>query len=182
MIYWAEPFELSEEDTKYLRDTYKTPEFRRENGYYYTGYHHAAGSARRTSKSAGSWIDKRLIDIYTPVLKSILTEHGLFSCDRKAIYSFQHIWAQIYTKEFGRGIGAHHHYPSHQNLISWIHFVDVPKEDCLYFEFESGKKIYPQPQRSGNLVFFPPWVMHGVEPVVSQEDRVVVAGNVLRLK
>ena len=47
---------------------------------------------------------------------------------------------------------------------------------------KAQKKIYPQPQRSGKLIFFIPWTWHGVDPVNSQEERIVVAGNVMRLK
>ena len=106
----------------------------------------------------------------------------MFEADSTAIYSYQHIWAQIYTKSLGKGISAHHHYPDRSNLFSWIHFVDVPDEDCLYWEMQSGKKIYPQPQQSGKIIFFIPWTWHGVDPIHSQEERIVVAGNVIRLK
>ena len=34
----------------------------------------------------------------------------------------------------------------------------------------------------GKIIFFIPWTWHGVDPVHSQEERIVVAGNVMRLK
>ena len=58
----------------------------------------------------------------------------------------------------------------------------MPNEDCLYWEFKGGKKVYPQPQRAGKIIFFIPWIWHGIDPVKSQEERIVVAGNVTRIK
>ena len=41
-----------------------------------------------------------------------------------------------------------------------------------------GRKIYPQLQRSGDFIAFPPWMPHGIDPVTTKGfDRVVVAGN-----
>tara|TARA_B000000557_G_scaffold159485_1_gene129267 strand:+ start:86 stop:661 length:576 start_codon:yes stop_codon:yes gene_type:complete len=191
MIFHSIDFELSDDDKQYIRDTYLTERFARkrykksqatEIKEYYTGYHHAPASQNRTGKPIQKFLDTRLLQIYSPILKRELTEQRLFEADRKGIYSYQHIWAQIYTKSLGKGIDAHHHYPDPSNLFSWIHFVDVPDEDCLYWEMNSGKKIYPQPQRSGKMIFFIPWTWHGVDPVESQEERIVVAGNVMRLK
>ena len=186
MIFHSFDFELSADDKEYIRSTYITDKFARKDGEerprYYTGYHHAPTSQNRTGKPVQKFLDTRLLQIYSLVIKRELTEQRLFEADPSAIYSYQHIWAQIYTKNLGKGINAHHHYPNPANLFSWIHFVDVPDEDCLYWEMNSGKKIYPQPQRSGKIIFFIPWVWHGVDPVESQEERIVVAGNVLRLK
>ena len=191
MIFHSIDFELSPEDKQHIRDTYLTDRFARKHykqsegkevSQYYTGYHHSPTSQNRTGKSIQKFLDTRLLQIYSPIIKRELTEQRLFEADPSAIYSYQHIWAQIYTKQLGKGIAAHHHYPDPSNLFSWIHFVDVPDEDCLYWEMNSGKKIYPQPQRSGKLIFFIPWTWHGVDPVNSQEERIVVAGNVMRLK
>ena len=186
MIFHTIDFQLSDDDKQYIRDTYLTDRFtrktKRDKPLYYTGYHHSPTSQNRTGRSVQKFLDTRLLQIYTPIIKKELNEQRLFEADPSAIYSYQHIWAQIYTKSLGTGIGAHHHYPDQSNLFSWIHFVDVPDEDCLYWEMNSGKKIYPQPQRSGKLIFFIPWTWHGVDPVESKEERIVVAGNVMRLK
>ena len=185
MIFHSIDFELSDDDKQYIRDTYLTDRFARkykEETQYYTGYHHSPTSKNRTGKQVQRFLDTRLLQIYSPVLKKELEEQRLFEADSSGIYSYQHIWAQIYTKSLGEGIAAHHHYPDRSNLFSWIHFVDVPDEDCLYWEMHSGKKIYPQPQYSGKLIFFVPWTWHGVDPIHSQEERIVVAGNVMRLK
>lgn len=186
MIFHTIDFELSDDDKKYIRETYLTDRFTRRNKseqpLYYTGYHHSPTSQNRTGKSVQKFLDTRLLRIYSPIIKKELEEQRLFEADPSAIYSYQHIWAQIYTKSLGKGIAPHHHYPDRSNLFSWIHFVDAPSEDCLYWEMKSGKKIYPQPQGSGKIIFFCPWTWHGVDPVESQEERIVVAGNVTRLK
>ena len=186
MIFHTIDFDLSDDDKQYIRDTYLTDRFARKNqkeeSQYYTGYHHSPTSQNRTGKSIQKFLDTRLLQIYSPVIKKELEEQRLFEADSTAIYSYQHIWAQIYTKSLREGISAHHHYPDRSNLFSWIHFVDVPDEDCLYWEMQSGKKIYPQPQQSGKIIFFIPWTWHGVDPIHSQEERIVVAGNVIRLK
>ena len=186
MIFHSIDFELSDDDKQYIRDTYLTDRFTRKTlknkPLYYTGYHHAPTSHNRTGRDLVKFLDTRLLQIYSPILKKELQRQRLFEADTSAIYSYQHIWAQIYTKQLGKGIGAHHHYPDRGNLFSWIHFVDVPDEQCLYWEMEGGEKVYPPIQSSGKIIFFVPWVYHGVDPVQSQEERIVVAGNVVRLK
>ena len=190
MIFHSIDFELSDDDKQYIRDTYITDRFARkrynkskkeEVPEYYTGYHHSPNSQNRTGKNIQKFIDTRLLQIYTPIIKRELTEQRLFEADPQGIYSYQHIWAQIYTKQLGKGNGVHHHYSHPSTVVSWIHFVEAPKEDCLHWELNSGKKVYPQPQRSGKLIFFVPWAWHGVDPVTSQDERIVVAGNVARL-
>jgi len=190
MIFHSIDFELSDDDKQYIRDTYITDRFARkrynkskkeEVPEYYTGYHHSPNSQNRTGKNIQKFIDTRLLQIYTPIIKRELTEQRLFEADPQGIYSYQHIWAQIYTKQLGKGNGVHHHFSHPSTVVSWIHFVEAPKEDCLHWELDSGKKVYPQPQRSGKLIFFVPWAWHGVDPVTSQDERIVVAGNVARL-
>lgn len=182
MIYRAEPFELSAEDTKYIRDTYKTDKFLRPGTRkYYSGYHsHPNSTVRADGWNPGKFLDSTLPGMYAPFLSKSLKAQGLNLPGM--ILSYNHIWAQIYTKEFESENILHNHYSSNDSVCSWIHFIDVPDDqDCLYFKV-GDEKFYPKNQRSGTLVFFPPWAMHGVEPVVSQDDRVVVAGNVVRLK
>ena len=185
MIFHSIDFELSDDDKQYIRDTYITDRFARKDRaevpQYYTGYHHSPNSQNRTGKPLEKFLDTRLIQIYTPIIKRELTEQRLFEADPKGIYSYQHIWAQIYKKQLGVGNGVHHHYSNPSTLCSWIHFVEAPKEDCLHWELNSGKKVYPQPQRSGKMIFFVPWAWHGVDPVTSQDERIVVAGNVARI-
>ena len=176
MNYRSLDFQLSKEDIKYLYDTYKTEEFRRTN--YYTGYHRHPNSTSRDTNH-DNFHDEKLHRIYTPFISKSLKEEGLTA--PRMILSFRHIWAQIYTKDFAAGNDVHNHYADQSNIMSWIHFVDVPDDqDCLFFKI-GQEKIYPKDQRSGRMIFFPAWALHGVDPVKTQSDRVVVAGNVNRI-
>jgi len=181
MNYRSLNFQLSEEDIKYLYDTYKTEEFRRSSTSrrnYYTGYHRHPNSNSRDS-SYSTFHDEKLYKLYAPFVSKSLKEEGLVV--DKMILSFSHMWAQIYTKDWAVGNGIHNHYSDQRTVMSWIHFVDVPDDqDCLYFKI-AGEKIYPKDQRSGTMIFFPAWALHGVDPVETQSDRVVVAGNVNRV-
>ena len=55
MIFHTIDFELSDDDKKYIRETYLTDRFTRRNKseqpLYYTGYHHSPTSQNRTVKS-----------------------------------------------------------------------------------------------------------------------------------
>ena len=76
----------------------------------------------------------------------------------------------------------HNHYTSMDSVCSWIHFVDVPDDqDCLYFQI-GKERVFPENQRSGKIIFFPSWAMHGVDAPTTRSERVVVAGNVIRKK
>ncbi len=83
-------------------------------------------------------------------------------------------WVQIYDEQAGGGHPVHDHWTP-DCMISFVHFVKVPKQNCFYFQAE--EKIYPK-QDEGDIIFFPSWASHGVDPVVECNDRIVLAGNV----
>tara|TARA_Y100000004_G_C8784436_1_gene356439 strand:- start:97 stop:687 length:591 start_codon:yes stop_codon:yes gene_type:complete len=196
MVFWTDYFELPQEDIDYIRETYKTEKFIRQGGSdykHYTGYYHSYGAQQRpdTGIQSGSFVDTRLQRLYAPVLKNIMRKQGLFECEQHhMLLSYQQLWVQLYTKEFSDkskvGCTLHNHYTGPQNLFSWVHFVDVPDEKCFYWQAKDGdgwgEKQYPELQSTGHLVVFPSWCWHGVDRVISQSDRVVVAGNILRLR
>tara|TARA_B100001113_G_scaffold293364_1_gene250192 strand:+ start:72 stop:674 length:603 start_codon:yes stop_codon:yes gene_type:complete len=84
-------------------------------------------------------------------------------------------WVQIYDDKAAGGHPIHDHWTP-DCMISFVHFVKVPKQNC--FHFKSEKKQYPK-QEDGDIIFFPSWATHGVDPVVSCSDRIVVAGNIV---
>ena len=181
MIFQSYDFKLSDEDYRYLIDTYKTDRFLRpgENPYY-SGYHAHPNSQIRYDWNPGKQIDRRLINMYTPFLSEKLREQGLDS--KNMILSYSHIWAQIYMREMKSKNEPHNHYTSMDSVCSWIHFVDVPDDqDCLYFQI-GKERVFPENQRSGKIIFFPSWAMHGVDAPTTRSERVVVAGNVIRKK
>lgn len=196
-VHWTEKFVLSSEEKQYLLDTYMTDEFCVDNRNYYSGYHHSNGAHGKTSTKPNTWVDERLRSIYIPYISGVMQEQGLLACkkDCKDMMIFSHqLWAQIYTKEKKSDLAPHHHYATAQTVISWIHFVDVPDDqDCLYFQFGDRNaknkfadpkeyRHYPQPQKTDDIIFYSPWIWHGVDTPTSDKPRVVVAGNVLRLK
>ena len=178
MIYYTCDCKISKDDKDYILNTYKQDRFLRTgNGSYYTGYHSHSQSSKR--QRTVDFDDKKLVQIYSPILSNCLKEQGFPM--KGAILSYNHVWAQIYVKEKGSMNAPHHHYISSKTICSWIHFIDVPDDqDCLYFVV-GDKKVYPKEQRSGKLVFFPPWSLHGVDTITTTKERVVVAGNISKL-
>ncbi len=183
MIFQSYDYQISENDKKYLLETYKSDKYLKGN--YYTGYHTHYLSQRRKTKgdavhsATGKEDDRRLVGMYSKFLAKCLKDQGLSL--PKMILSYNHIWAQIYLKEKGSMNAPHNHFLSSNTVCSWIHFVDVPEDqDCLYFQI-GDTKVYPKEQRSGTLVFFPAWAMHGVDPITTTSERMVVAGNVNKI-
>ena len=76
---------------------------------------------------------------------------------------------------------AHHHADVDDNLdtiISWVHFIDVPKQKLFRFTDTTGNFFVPEEQNEGDIICFPSWVWHEVLPNNSNERRVVLAGNI----
>ena len=140
-------------------------------GQHYTGYHRNPHNGAPTVN--GGFIDQELLDLYVPKLKSVMKLFGLL--DNKSIYSFTSIWGQLYKKELGAIIDVHNHYSGDTRaLLSWVHFVKVPKQKCFYF-FLDGKKIYPETQNDSDIIFYPSYAMHGVDKMTEGDERFVVA-------
>jgi|14_taG_2_1085336.scaffolds.fasta_scaffold16384_3 hypothetical protein len=128
-----------------------------------------------------SWDDMQLphfpADVesfYYNLVSDVLSEVGLLG----RIHAVNSKWCQIYTHET-TGHGVHTHCGG-QEFISWVHFVSAPTDQkCFFFVNSDSKKVYPE-QDSGTVLFFAPWMMHGVEPVeASDNPRIVVAGNIV---
>ena len=65
-------------------------------------------------------------------------------------------------------------------MISWVHFVDVPDTKLFYFQV-GDKKIYPKCQKTGDIILYPSYAMHGVDMMTEGKDRFVVVGNIVKL-
>jgi len=86
-------------------------------------------------------------------------------------------WAQLYNSNTS-GHDMHDHFNGYEHL-SWVHFVDIPKQKCFYFINNEREKHYPLEQNAGDFIAFPAWAKHGVDKVVDDGfDRLIVAGNV----
>lgn len=114
------------------------------------------------------------VDIYKNAIDKMLHDFGIWEQCR---YYLEH-WIQMYSDTNKDYHEPHVHYGGGE-FLSWVHFIHTPKkQNCFYFYDGYGRKIYPQLQRSGDFIAFPPWMPHGIDPVTTKGfDRVVVAGN-----
>ena len=65
-----------------------------------------------------------------------------------------------------------------QEILSWVHFIRPTSKKCFYFIDGTGHHTYPH-QHEGDFIMFPSWMMHGADPNTEDEDRCVVAGNII---
>ncbi len=83
-----------------------------------------------------------------------------------------------------------HNHASSGNLVSGVYYVRVPEEQppsgCIDFlnplvvsqhhGYSPCQRVQPQ---VGKLILFPPYHIHYVHPIVSQEPRIVIAFDVM---
>ena len=189
MIIWHEKFEHPQEVVEHLIEKYSDEKFLKgdpphhEWGQHYTGYHlnpNTWWSNRFGASLGGGFVDQEILNLYLPLLKRVLKICGLK--DEQSIYSFTSIWGQLYKKELGAIIDVHNHYSGDTRaLLSWVHFIKVPKQKCFYFYLD-GKKVYPETQNDSDIIFYPSYAMHGVDKMTEGDDRFVVVGNISKIK
>ena len=85
-------------------------------------------------------------------------------------------WGVLYNKnDFAI---AHAHWP---HIWSWGYYVKVPQGSSPLV-FPEGKEgnyyVFP---KVGDLVIFPAWIKHEVPPSLTEEDRMLVGGNLERI-
>ena len=186
MILYSEKWEHPPELIQTLKQRYDDPFFlkggedsienRKNWGQHYTGFHKNPNNKAPTVE--GNFIDKDLLQLYVPKLKKILGDIGLPM--GKTIYSYSSIWGQLYKLDLEAVIDVHNHYEDPHQLISWVHFVDVPDTKLFYFQV-GDNKFYPECQKSGDLMLYPSYAMHGVDKMTEGLDRFVVVGNIVKL-
>ena len=91
-------------------------------------------------------------------------------------FSFEH-WSQIYTAESGGSHATHCHF-SFDCFFSWVHFIEPTDRPCFYFSKHEGGKKFVENQEPGTFMVFPSWALHGAVENHSDEDRLIVAGNI----
>ena len=84
-------------------------------------------------------------------------------------------WMQVYTNK-SKLFAPHDHFSGNE-LLSWVHFLKEPGEQCFCFLDSEGNKTYPQVE-SGDLIVFPSWVWHEASPPKSEGYRMIIAGNI----
>ena len=108
-------------------------------------------------------------EIYDVIVEDILKSVGVL----KNVEYKHTFWAQLYQK--GMLHAPHHH---GEDDISWVHFLNVPKEKLFRFTDTEGNVYVPQEQNNGDIICFPSWLWHEVLPNETDEDRLVTAGNI----
>ena len=112
---------------------------------------------------------------YSEIVEDITKTCGIFHLSTFG-WSF---WSQLYGK-------GHYHQPhNHASVgsedfdadISFVHFLDIPEQKCFRFTDMLGNVFYPEEQSSGDIICFPSWVWHEALPMETDQQRLVVSGN-----
>jgi hypothetical protein len=145
---------------------YKTPEYWNNKSKFHTSYY--------SENTEISDVDEFIVKYYGETVDRVMGDLSLAGrCDYQ-----MSVWVQIYDNET-IGHEPHDHFASNE-FVSFVHFIDAPEEqNCFYLMKSDGGKIYPTQQRSGDMLFFPSWMQHGVDPVIDEGvTRVVISGNI----
>jgi len=112
-------------------------------------------------------------EVYSLILSDLLTDVGIYKMSK---YSYV-FWSQYYTQNSSHNI--HNHYcPYPKNDISFVHFLKVTDTPLFRFTNLEGEYFTPPKQNEGDFICFPSWVWHEVIPNESNQERLVVAGNI----
>ena len=126
--------------------------------------------------------DVRPEKVLRPLYKEI-TDHVLkqLTLSGRVDHWGETFWMQVYPSSNGHlrhksGHDIHDHWTGNE-AYSWVHFLR-PVKKCFYFLID-GKKMYPEQQNAGDYIVFPPWALHGVDVNDGNQERVVIAGNLI---
>ena len=150
-------------NTKYQRQDIKLYNFKK-----YRSFHGVSIPLPIQIASAEAWSDEKIVEDIT---KSV----GIYY---KVKYQYVY-WSQLYEK--GMIHKPHHHASLDSEMktdISWVHFLDVPKQKCFRFTDMKGNILIPNEQNSGDIICFPSWVWHEVLPNKTNMKRLVISGNI----
>ena len=112
----------------------------------------------------------KFVQQYYDLLEIVCSDMGLI---HRTSYNFTH-WIQVYDRG---GIHDVHDHFVPDTLFSWVHFVRPTNVKCFHFIDSEGNKTYPT-QEPGDFIVFPSWAQHAVDPNETDDQRVVIAGNV----
>ena len=116
---------------------------------------------------------KSLIPFYNECIKDMTMDLGVY---HKSKYTYE-MWMQMSNSDTDSH-SIHSHFQGYEQ-ISWVHFINVPDQQCFYFYNSREEKIYPPIQKTGDMIAFPSWALHGVDEVKEKNfDRIIVAGNI----
>ena len=112
-----------------------------------------------------------LNDFYKQVIEHVCKKLTTYERSR---YRWSY-WLQVYEPG-SLGHGVHDHW-SGSEMFSWVHFLK-PVNKSFHFLVE-GQKVYIEKQNAGDFIVFPSWALHAVDGNDTNDERVVIAGNVL---
>ena len=107
---------------------------------------------------------------YDSILANLLEDVGLY---QTSVYSYTY-WAQLYVR---KSLHTVHHHFDLSNDLSFVHFIKVTDKPLFRFVNLKGDYYLPK-QDEGDLICFPSWLWHEVIPNESDQERLVVAGNI----
>ena len=107
-------------------------------------------------------------DILNPLLDAILEACNMYATDRKALAE---AWVGIYKK--GDYAVEHSHLGT---SLSFCYYMQAQKEDAAIEFTDANKKFYPT---TGMLLVFPSPFKHKVHEQKTDNERVILAGNIL---
>ena len=116
---------------------------------------------------------KSLMPFYDECVECMTKDLGVY---HKSKYTYT-MWIQMSNSDTNSH-SIHSHFQGFEQ-ISWVHFINVPDQPCFYLCNSRDQKIYPSMQKTGDIIAFPSWVLHGVDEVKEKNfDRIIVAGNI----
>ena len=106
-----------------------------------------------------------LVGFYGPRLKK----------KHKRDFDVDNIWYQIYDANSGDYHGWHDHMPN--PFLSNIWYLELPKDHGT--EFKVKNKIIKPKVKTGDLIVFPPNILHRSPPNDSNETKSIVSFNLM---
>ena len=115
--------------------------------------------------------------VYVDIVRRIMIDLGL---EGRCLYNIVP-WMQVYNSDTnnavtGQSMRVHDHFGGSE-LLSFVHIVKPNNTKCLFFPDSNGNRWYPETQNKGDLMVFPSWYQHGVDPV-NEGERAIMSGNV----
>ena len=119
--------------------------------------------------------ENKYLELYKEIVEDITKNVGIYY---KVTYNVS-FWTQLYDE--GMFHNPHHHAklaPNFNDIISWVHFIDVPEQKCFRFTDTKGNTYVPDEQSTGDLICFPSWSWHEVLPNKTNHRRLIISGNI----
>ena len=119
--------------------------------------------------------DVKYNDMYSKIVENITKNVGIYN---NILYDYTY-WTQMYDNNMCHK--PHNHAkldPNFVDIISWVHFIDVPEQKCFRFLDNDGNFFVPDEQTNGDIICFPSWAWHEVMPNETEHRRLVISGNI----